>query len=264
VNLGNAPLLDPWPPLLSIIFELDSAEVVSLIDSTGLFVVWRLSGKDDYSNKTRKRAYRPRIEAAIQTVDEEARLRAAWILTRELLQRHPELEEVVSSKLTVIGWHLDAGKLAPGQSAVRELLLTQGTEYDSYRAIKNILLRAAKNITIVDPYLDDTIFTTLAGLSPQPLSVKLLTSRVPPDFSLAARKFHMQFPHVSLEICKTIDFHDRFIIVDDLSCWHLGASLKDAGHKTFMISEIEDPLNCDALKSAITKSWATSQKVTVD
>ena len=78
----------------------------------------------------------------------------------------------------------------------------------------------------------------LAGLLSQPLWVKLLTSRIQPDFSLAARKFHIQFPQVILEICKTIDFHDRFIIIDDLRCWHLGASLKDAGRKTFMISEI--------------------------
>ena len=118
--------MDPWPPLLAITFELDSTEVVSLIDLTGLLVVWRLTSNDDYSNKTRKRAYRPRIEAAIHAVDEESRLRAAWILTRELLQRHPELEEVVSSKLAEIGWQVDAGKLAPGQSPIWELLLGLG------------------------------------------------------------------------------------------------------------------------------------------
>ena len=67
-------MLHPWPPLLAILLELDSTEVVSLIDRTGLAVNWALSRNDDYSNRTRKRAYRPRIEAALHAVDEDSRL----------------------------------------------------------------------------------------------------------------------------------------------------------------------------------------------
>ena len=255
--------LHPWPPLLALVMDLDSTEVVSLIDSTGLVVEWALSGNDDYSNKTRKRAYRPRLDAAFRSLDDSAQLRAAWILTRELLQRHPDYEEQVRSKLAEIGWRIDAGTLVPSSSPIRELLFMQGTEYDSYRAIKRVIQEAKQCVAIVDPYLDGTIFAMLATSSSPTLSVKLLTAKVPPDFALEGGKFRKQFPRFTIDARKTSSFHDRFIIVDDSRCWHVGASIKDAGGKTFMISELEDATNCDALKQAFDSSWSAGQSISI-
>lgn len=253
--------LHPWPPLLAIVSDLDSTEVVSLIDRTGLVVNWSLTANDDFSNKTRKRAYRPRLDVAFRALDEQAQLRAAWILTRELIQRHPEHEEQLRSKLAEIGWRIDAGKLVPGSSPIRELLLTQGTEYDSYRVIKHVIQGSRHSISVVDPYLDGSIFPMLATTSSPALAVKLLTAKVPPDFALEGGKFRKQFPRFTIDARKTSSFHDRFIIVDDSRCWHVGASIKDAGAKTFMISELEDATNCDALKQAFRSSWGTGQSI---
>lgn len=247
--------LHPWPPLIAIVSDLDSTEVVSLIDSTGLTVDWALSGNDNVSNKTRKRAYRPRLDVSFHALDYDAQLRVAWILTRELLKRHPESEELLRAKLAEIGWRIEAGKLIPGSSPIRELFLTQGTEYDSYRAIKQVINAAKQSIAVVDPYLDGSIFTMLATSSSSALSVKLLTAKVPTDFSVEAAKFRKQFAQFTIDARKTSDFHDRFIIVDDRRCWHIGASIKDAGGKTFMISELEDATNRDALRHAFSLSW---------
>lgn len=35
-------------------------------------------------------------------------------------------------------------------------------------------------------------------------------------------------------------FHDRFLIIDEETAYHIGASMKDAGKKCFGISRIED------------------------
>ena len=35
-------------------------------------------------------------------------------------------------------------------------------------------------------------------------------------------------------------FHDRFLIIDKTTAYHIGASLKDAGKKCFGITRIED------------------------
>ncbi len=37
--------------------------------------------------------------------------------------------------------------------------------------------------------------------------------------------------------------HDRFMILDERTCYHIGASIKDAGNKSFAISKIEDKEN---------------------
>jgi hypothetical protein len=36
-------------------------------------------------------------------------------------------------------------------------------------------------------------------------------------------------------------FHDRFIILDGKTVYHIGASVKDAGKKCFGISLLEEP-----------------------
>ena len=50
--------------------------------------------------------------------------------------------------------------------------------------------------------------------------------------------FNMQYP--ALDLKYTSVFHDRFLILDEKTAYHIGASLKDAGKKTFGITLIND------------------------
>ena len=50
--------------------------------------------------------------------------------------------------------------------------------------------------------------------------------------------FNSQYP--TLTVNYTGVFHDRFLIVDDTTAYHIGASVKDAGKKCFGITRIED------------------------
>lgn len=51
-------------------------------------------------------------------------------------------------------------------------------------------------------------------------------------------KFSAQYPKLSVKT--TTDFHDRFLILDKTEVYHIGASIKDAGKKSFGITKIED------------------------
>ena len=51
-------------------------------------------------------------------------------------------------------------------------------------------------------------------------------------------KFNAQYPKLSVKT--TTDFHDRFLIIDKVEVYHIGASIKDAGKKSFGITKIED------------------------
>lgn len=52
------------------------------------------------------------------------------------------------------------------------------------------------------------------------------------------KKFNSQYPNLTYKLNN--DFHDRFIILDDNEVYHIGASIKDAGKKSFGITKIED------------------------
>lgn len=69
--------------------------------------------------------------------------------------------------------------------------------------------------------------------------------------SLSAKditKFNAQYPKLSVKT--TTDFHDRFLIIDKTGVYHIGASIKDAGKKSFGITKIEDK---DLIQSLINK-----------
>ena len=51
-------------------------------------------------------------------------------------------------------------------------------------------------------------------------------------------KFNAQYPKLSVKA--TTDFHDRFLIIDKTEVYHIGASIKNAGKKSFGITKIED------------------------
>ena len=76
-----------------------------------------------------------------------------------------------------------------------------------------------------------------------------------------ARAFIEQHPGVTVEVRSTTDFHDRFIVLDRSVCVHVGASIKDAGKKAFMVSRIEDPSNREAMLRQLDESWANGTLV---
>jgi PLD-like domain len=250
--------LDPWRVIRSVLSRLRSYDVPDVLDRTGLPVDWSLTERQDYSHATRWAAYRPRIDRAYQSLtSDEERLRVAFIVARELAERG--LGDELSAALKEIGWELRGNKLAPVGEAVTELFFPERSQHDAYVEIRNLLSVATSSITIIDPYLDDSILTLLSGCARNGTNVRVLTSKHPADLSLELQKWHAQHPTISIEIRTTKNFHDRFVIIDGKQCWHLGASIKDAGSKVFMINEVEDEENRAALVARQEAAWTSAQ-----
>jgi hypothetical protein len=87
------------------------------------------------------------------------------------------------------------------------------------------------------------------------IHIKVLTQDKISDFDRELSLFNCQFPNLNVEKHATEDFHDRFIIVDNIRVYHIGASIKDAGKKVFMINEIEDTKNKDSILKSFNDAW---------
>lgn len=111
---------------------------------------------------------------------------------------------------------------------------------------------------VVDPYADGTILTMIAKTSSEQLQLKILGRRFPADFTTECSKFREQHEGMSLDCRVSADFHDRFIILDELECFFVGASIKDAGKKAFFVAKFEDEQNREALKKQFEVSWASA------
>jgi hypothetical protein len=64
-----------------------------------------------------------------------------------------------------------------------------------------------------------------------------------------------------LEIRISKDYHDRFLIIDETTFYHFGASLKDLGNKAFMFSKIEEEKNKATLLEKWQTDWMSSNAV---
>jgi hypothetical protein len=90
---------------------------------------------------------------------------------------------------------------------------------------------------VIDNYVDDTLFEMLAHKQPG-VTVTIITANTNKLSSQHQQKFEQQYGPIVLVASK--DFHDRFVILDDIYVYAFGASLKDLGNKCFEVSKNED------------------------
>jgi hypothetical protein len=128
------------------------------------------------------------------------------------------------------------------------------SDHDAYVRLRDIVRSARRSISIVDSYTDSSLFTLLA-IADQGLAVRILTLKPPKDFALEAEKFGRQYRPASICIRTAREFHDRFIIVDGSGCYHLGASIKDAGQRAFMIQEVLHADDARDLLAQFERTW---------
>lgn len=113
-----------------------------------------------------------------------------------------------------------------------------GQIYDAFSLITSIIQKAQNEIILIDGYVDVDTLNILAKKNTG-VDVKIFTYASARLTNTDAANFNAQYP--TLTVKKTQVFHDRFIILDGKTAYHIGASIKDAGKKCFGISLLEDP-----------------------
>lgn len=114
-----------------------------------------------------------------------------------------------------------------------------GEIYDSYSLLIDIIRKAKQNIIIIDNYVDKILLDILSKKNINVIVLLITDKNKSVLTNSDIEKFNKQYPN--LHIKYTEKFHDRFIIIDKIILYHLGASLKDLGNKIFAINHILDP-----------------------
>ena len=256
---------DPWGPVSTVLYEINDFDfVLNTIANSGIEIEWRpLTRADAYSHGTRIRAFRRDISAAYAALDQDQRGLFVQIVVKSIL-RHREGEELrtkLVERLGDIGWTISEDGLLTTQDAlISEQFFPANSEFDAYVAIRDVLARASREILLVDAYVGTSFLRTLKALNP-PLAIRILTvaKNLKADFRVEAEAFKKQMPGMTVEMRATNDFHDRFIVIDDVEVYHVGASIKDAGNRAFMINHIQDPPNIRNIRQIIDQTWTAAQ-----
>jgi len=111
-----------------------------------------------------------------------------------------------------------------------------GQTFDAYAFVSDIIRSARISIQIVDNYIDDSVLLLLAKREAN-IKAILYTRKISSLFQQDLLKHNAQYEPIEVKIFNLS--HDRFLIVDQETVYHLGASLKDLGKKWFAFSLIE-------------------------
>ena len=116
-------------------------------------------------------------------------------------------------------------------------LFFDGQIYDAFSLLIELIQKAEQEIILIDGYVDVSTLNVLAKKK-SGVAVTIYTF---PKTKLTAQDvaaFNAQYPQ--LDVKYTNIFHDRFLILDRKTVYHIGASLKDAGKKCFGITLMKD------------------------
>ena len=138
--------------------------------------------------------------------------------------------ETLADKVMEIDLQIKS-KLIPTQG-----VFFDGQVFDAYELASKIIRSATKSIVLIDNYIDET---SLIHLSKKGKNVKvlLLTKNSGKQLSLDVERANTQYGNFMLK--NFVKSHDRFLIIDGVEVYHLGASLKDLGKKWFAFSKLD-------------------------
>ena len=115
-------------------------------------------------------------------------------------------------------------------------IFLQGQIFDAYAKFESFLAAAKKEIILIDNYVDLSILQRLAKKK-KGVNVTIYTDPKTKLTSQDVQTFNAQYPTLTLNF--TTKTHDRFLIIDNTTIYHIGASLKDLGKKCFCFDVLD-------------------------
>ncbi|OHD97511.1 MAG: DNA-binding protein [Sulfurimonas sp. RIFCSPHIGHO2_12_FULL_36_9] len=117
---------------------------------------------------------------------------------------------------------------------MKQGIFYNGEIFDAYLFVANLIKKAKESIILIDNYVDETTLTLFSNN--QNIKIEIYTQNISKQLLLTVEKYNKQYSNIELK--NLIKFHDRFLLIDNNELYHIGASLKDLGNKTFAFSKL--------------------------
>lgn len=178
------------------------------------------------------------IQVNIAVMRAFVRMRRFLAANAGLLQRMDTLEQrQISQKISTdkrfkeLFDALEEKSILPSQG-----VFFNGQVFDAYVFVNDLLRQAESSIVLIDNYIDDSVLMQLSKRH-QGVNAIILTKNVSQRLMHDLQRHNSQYPPVSIQ--EFTLSHDRFLILDGETVYHIGASLKDLGKKWFAFSRVD-------------------------
>ena len=172
------------------------------------------------------------VEVSIKIMEAFVDMRKFILNNATIFQRLDNIEQKQiesDNKFELLFQALESNTIRPKQG-----IFYNGQIFDAYKFIADLIKGAEKHIILIDNYVDENILTLFS--KNQRVNVKIYTKNITKQLRLDLDKYNAQYK--TIEIKKFHKSHDRFLIIDNKTIYHIGASLKDLGKKWFAFSKI--------------------------
>lgn len=184
------------------------------------------------------------VEVSIKIMNSFVEMRRFLISNQELFSR---LDRIELKQLETDKKLEEVFNYLATNTEVKQNIFFDGQIYDAFSFIVGLVKKADKEIILIDNYVDVNTLNILCKKN-KGVDVVIITAGKGNLSTKDITKFNAQYPKLSVKT--TTDFHDRFLIIDKVEVYHIGASIKDAGKKSFGITKIEDE---DLVNSLVNK-----------
>ena len=184
------------------------------------------------------------VEVSIKIMNSFVEMRRFLISNKEMFAR---LDRVELKQLETDKKLEEVFNYIATNTEVKQNVFFDGQIYDAFSFIVELIKKAKKEIILIDNYVDVNTLNILCKKN-QGVDAVIATAGKGNLSTKDITKFNAQYPELSVKT--TTDFHDRFLIIDKIEVYHIGASIKDAGKKSFGITKIEDE---DLVNSLVNK-----------
>ena len=119
----------------------------------------------------------------------------------------------------------------------KSILIKENEPFDALMIVSDLISRAKQTIVLIDPYTDTKTLNVLKNKNDDVL-VSLFTSDKTKLSQIDIDSFNDKYNGLLMIINN--DYHDRYLIIDDIVFYHLGSSINYLGNKFAQIDKIED------------------------
>jgi len=184
------------------------------------------------------------VEVSIKIMDSFVEMRKFLLSNQELFSRldkvelrQIEFEKKIDSKNADTDKKLEeVFDYIATTKEVKQKIFFNGQIYDAFSLMVEIVEKAREELILIDNYVDVNTLNILSKKRKE-VDVLIVTSGKGNLTEKDIAKFNSQYPKLTVKINE--DFHDRFIIIDRKEVYHIGASIKDAGKKSFGITKLD-------------------------
>ena len=116
-----------------------------------------------------------------------------------------------------------------------EGIFFDGQIFDAWHFVSGLIKEAKQSIVLIDNYVDESVLLLMAKRKAG-VSASIFTGTITKQLEADIQKHKAQYQPIQVK--SFTRSHDRFLIIDEETVYHIGASLKDLGKKWFAFSRI--------------------------